>query len=190
MRYSPSYDDAVAFSMFRNKAYDESDEIIYAAFSSATESIDVAQAMFSMPLICNLNHFFDVCTFHEAPEYLQSLMTAAENGARVRILLSPYPIQNVENMIAMEIFNQEAAARGLSDRVEIRWFDDLLHAKNALIDEEFLIVGSQNLHHSAFGEGTGLSEYNIGTSDPDAIEQFQKMFEYFWERGALFTTEA
>lgn len=143
-----------------------------------------------MPMMCNLNHFFDVCTFAQAPEYLQSLMTAAENGAHVRILLSPYPIQNVENLIAMEIFNQEAAARGISDRVEIRWFDDLLHTKNALIDEEFLIIGSQNLHHSAFGEGGGLSEYNIGTSDPDAIEQFQKMFEYFWERGAPFTTKA
>ncbi|MFA9406229.1 MAG: phospholipase D-like domain-containing protein [Anaerolineales bacterium] len=190
MRYSPADDEATAISMFRNKEYDESDEMIYAAFSSATESIDVSQAMFSMPLICNLNHFFDVCTFNEAPEYLQSLMTAAENGARVRILLSPYPIQNVENLIAMEIFNQEAAARGISDRVEIRWFDDLLHTKNALIDEEFLIIGSQNLHHSAFGEGTGLSEYNIGTSDPDAIVQFQKMFDYFWERGAPFTTEA
>jgi len=188
MRYSPSYDEAVAFSMFRNIAHDESDEMIYAAFKSATESVDVAQAMFSMPFICNLNHFFDVCTFNEAPEYLQSLMTAAENGARIRIILSPYPIQNVENLIAMEIFNEEAAAQGISDQVEIRWFDDLLHAKNALIDDAFLIVGSQNLHHSAFGEGTGLSEYNLGTSDPGAIEQFQKMFEHFWDRAADYPT--
>ncbi len=40
------------------------------------------------------------------------------------------------------------------------------------------------------GEGEGLSEYNIGTSDPDTIDQFQKMFGYFWERGAPFTSNA
>ncbi len=106
------------------------------------------------------------------------------------MLLTPFPMQNFDNNIAMGIFNAEAVLRGVDDRVELRWFDDLLHAKTALIDEEFLIVGSQNLHYSAFGEGGGLSEYNIGTSDPDAIEQFQKMFEYYWERGAPFTTKA
>jgi phosphatidylserine/phosphatidylglycerophosphate/cardiolipin synthase-like enzyme len=182
MRFAPTEEDTVAFSMFRNKAYDESDQQLVAAFESATESVDIAQAMFSMPLYCNLNYFFDVCTFLQAPPYLRALMKAAENGAEVRVLLTPYPIQNVENNIAMEIFNAEAVRLGVDDHVELRWFDDLLHSKSALIDEEFLIIGSQNLHHSAFGEGTGLSEYNIGTSDPDAIKQFQQMYEYFWER--------
>ncbi len=190
MRFAPTEDDAVALSMFRNKTYDESDQQLVAAFGSATKSVDIAQAMFSMPMFCNLNYFFDVCTFQEAPPYLQALMKAAENGAEVRVLLTPFPIQNIDNNIAMGIFNAEAVLRGVDDRVELRWFDDLLHAKTALIDEEFLIVGSQNLHYSAFGEGGGLSEYNIGTSDPDAIEQFQKMFEYYWERGAPFTTKA
>ena len=189
MRFAPTAEDAVAFSMFRNKVYDESDQQIVAAFESATESVDIAQAMFSMPMYCNLNYFFDVCTFRQAPPYLKALMQAAENGAEVRVLLTPYPIQNIDNNIAMEIFNAEAVLRGLDDHVELRWFDDLLHAKTALIDNMFLIVGSQNLHYSAFGKGGGLSEYSIGTSDPDAIGQFQKMFEHFWERGAEFTTK-
>ncbi len=189
MRFAPTEDDAVALSMFRNQTYDESDQQLVAAFESATQSVDIAQAMFSMPMYCNLNYFFDVCTFQDAPPYLQALMQAAENGAEVRVLLTPFPIQNIDNNIAMEIFNAEAVLRGVDDRVELRWFDDLLHAKTAFIDDEFLIVGSQNLHYSAFGKGGGLSEYNIGTSDPDAIEQFQKMFEYFWERGAPFTSK-
>ena len=44
-------------------------------FASATESIEVAQAMFSMPLICNLNYFFQVCSFDQAlpAESLQGL---------------------------------------------------------------------------------------------------------------------
>jgi phosphatidylserine/phosphatidylglycerophosphate/cardiolipin synthase-like enzyme len=181
MRFYPTESDTTVFSMFRNQVYDESDQQVIAALGSATESLDIAQAMFSMPLVCNLNHFFDVCTFNEALPYMEAIMEAAENGAQVRILLTPYPIQIVENIIASQILLQEADARGLSDRVEVRYFSDLLHAKNALIDEEFLIVGSQNLHHSAFGEGEGLSEYNLGTSDPEAIAQFQRMFEYYWD---------
>ncbi|MFV1858581.1 MAG: phospholipase D family protein, partial [Anaerolineales bacterium] len=143
---------------------------------------DVAQAMFSMPLICNLNHFFEVCDFGQALPYMEALMDAAENGAKLRIVLTPYPIQNVENVIAMEIFNKEAAERGITRRVEIRMLDDLLHSKSALIDGEFVIVGSQNLHWSAFGKGVGLSEYSLGVSDPAAAEQYQRFFDYLWER--------
>ena len=183
MRYYPTEDDSVVFSMFRNRVYDEADRQIIETFASASDSIEIAQAMFSMPLICNLNYFYEVCSFDQAPSYMKSLMHAAENGARISILLMPYPIQSVENVIAMEIFSTEARSRGLEDRVELRFFDDLLHAKSALVDGAFLIIGSQNLHHSAFGTGKGLAEYSLGTSDPAAIAQFRRMFEHYWERG-------
>jgi phosphatidylserine/phosphatidylglycerophosphate/cardiolipin synthase-like enzyme len=183
MRFYQTGEDSVAFSMFRNSVYGESDEGLVATISSATESVDIAQAMFSMPMICNLNHFFDVCSYSQALPYMEALVDAAENGAHVRLLIQPYPSQSIENVIAMEIINKEALARGLDDRIEVRWFDDFLHAKNALIDDEFLIVGSQNMHYSAFGVPGGLAEYNLGTSDPDAIDQFKRMFEYYWSRG-------
>ena len=109
-------------------------------------------------------------------------MDAAENGADLRIVLTPYPIQSVENVIAMEIFNKEAAERGLIRNVEIRMLDDLLHSKSAMIDGEFVIVGSQNLHWSAFGEGNGLSEYSLGVEDPEAAEQYKRFFDFLWER--------
>ena len=97
-------------------------------------------------------------------------------------MLTPYPSQNIENVIAMEIFNAEAVERGIGSRVEIRMLDDLLHSKSALIDGEFVIVGSQNLHWSAFGIDNGLSEYSLGVGDPDAAEQYQLFFDYLWER--------
>ncbi len=182
MRYSPTNDEAIVFSMFRNQVYNEADQQLLAAYLSAEESIDLAQAMFSMPLICNLNHFFDVCDFGQALPYMEALMDAAENGAKLRILLTPYPIQSVENVIAMEIMNKEAAERGLLRRVEIRMLDDLLHSKSAMIDGEFVIVGSQNLHWSAYGEGQGLSEYSLGVGDPGAADQYQRFFDFLWER--------
>jgi phosphatidylserine/phosphatidylglycerophosphate/cardiolipin synthase-like enzyme len=182
MRYSLSDDEAIAFSMFRDRAYDEADQQLLAAYHAADESIDLAQAMFSMELICNLNHFFEVCDFGQAPPYMEALMDAAEKGVKLRIVLTPYPTQHIENIIAMEIFNKEAAERGLARRVEIRMLDDLLHSKSAIIDGEFVIVGSQNLHWSAFGVDRGWSEYNLGVGDLDAAEQYQSFFDYLWER--------
>jgi phosphatidylserine/phosphatidylglycerophosphate/cardiolipin synthase-like enzyme len=182
MRYSLADDDAFAFSMFRDQVYDEADQQLLAAFQAANESIDVAQAMFSMEFICNLNNFYEVCDFGQALPYMEALMDAAENGAELRIVLAPYPFQHIENVIAMEIFNKEAVVRGIADRVEIRMYDDLLHSKSALIDGEFVIVGSHNLHWSAFGEDKGLSEYSLGVGDPNAAEQYKRFFDYLWER--------
>lgn len=44
-----------------------------------------------------------------------------------------------------------------------------------------LTVGSQNLHHSAFGP-LGLSEYTLATSDAGAIAEYRRMFAFEWGR--------
>jgi phosphatidylserine/phosphatidylglycerophosphate/cardiolipin synthase-like enzyme len=182
MRYAPTADEAIVFSMFRNQVYDESDRQLVAAYRSAEKSIDLAQAVYSMPLICILNHFFEVCDFRQALPYMVALMEAAEKGAEVRIVLTPYPSQNIESVIAMEIFNKTAVERGVADRVEIRMLDGLLHSKSALIDGDFVIIGSQNLQWSAYGRDNGLSEYNLGVEDPAAAEQYQRFYNYLWDR--------
>jgi len=182
MRYYPTEGDTIALSMFRSNAHDEADRQIEAAFASANESIDILQAMFSMPLICNLNYFFDVCTFEHTLSYMKSLMEAVEtNGTSVRVLINAHPPQGIENMITKEIFEKEAKSRGLEDRVELRFFDGLVHAKNALIDDQFLFVGSHNLHYSALGDGNGLAEHSIGVTDTQATEEFMRLFEYYWQ---------
>ena len=50
-----------------------------------------------------------------------------------------------------------------------------------LIDQEFLIVGSQILHYISFGE-EGLLEFVVGSDDPEAIDLYLDMFDFFWER--------
>ena len=182
MRYALTDGDAIAFSMFRNQVYDEADQQLLAAYRAAEESIDLAQAVYSMPLICILNHFFEVCDFSQALPYMEALMDAVENGAEVRIVLTPYPTQNIESVVAMAIFNQAAVERGVAQRVEIRILDGLLHSKSALIDGEFLIIGSQNLQWIAYGKDYGLSEYSLGVEDPNAAEQYQRFFDYLWAR--------
>jgi phosphatidylserine/phosphatidylglycerophosphate/cardiolipin synthase-like enzyme len=69
----------------------------------------------------------------------------------------------------------------LEEFVEIRFFNFFFHAKTALIDQELLIVGSQNFHYSSWGDG-GLNEFGVATDDPEAIALYQKMFDYHWER--------
>ena len=49
-----------------------------------------------------------------------------------------------------------------------------------LVDDQMLIVGSQNLHYSAFGTGGGLTEFNLAVEDPQAVADFQALFEHVW----------
>ena len=48
-----------------------------------------------------------------------------------------------------------------------------------------LIIGSQNLHYSAWGE-KGLAEYSVTTDDPTAIAEYKAMFEEKWQDAVPF----
>ncbi len=182
LKYYLTDGDSTAFSLYRSKAYNEADKQIEAVLASATETIDAAHVNFTMPLICDLNLLYNICDFDDATPYLESLMIAAENGAQIRLLLKAEPIDGVESSVAITIMENEAEKRGVLDNFELRFFDGPMHPKSSLIDGEFLIVGSQNLHYSAFGDDGGLVEYSIGTDDPQAISDYQAMFNYYWDR--------
>ena len=81
----------------------------------------------------------------------------------------------------MQVIRDELTNQGLEDLVKVRFFKGRVHTKSALIDQEFLVVGSHNLHSSSWGEG-GLLEYGVATDDPEAINQYKQMFEYYWEQ--------
>ncbi len=168
--------------MYRSKDHDEADRIVESSLGAANNQVDAMHTMFAMEMVCDLNLLFELCDFREATEYLDGLMQAAENGAKIRLIIYPIPLNGIENSVAYDVFTQELENRGLRDQVEIRFLEELMHYKTALIDDEFLIVGSQNFHYSAYGQGEGLSEYSLGTSDRKAIEDYQRLFEYQWER--------
>jgi len=171
-----------AFALHRTDKFQESDITVPTAIASAQETLDVLQVNFTLPLICDLNLLFEVCDFRDALSYMQAIMDAIEtNNVKVRVLIKPGPIEAVESNIAVDAFRKELEKRGLSHLVEFRYFQDSVHAKSILIDDQFLLVGSQNFHYSAFGDGA-LTEFNIGTDDPDAIHDFKRFFDYHWER--------
>jgi cardiolipin synthase len=60
-----------------------------------------------------------------------------------------------------------------------------LHAKSTLIDNQLLIIGSQNMHYSSWGENA-LTEYGLTTDDPAAIQEYQALFETKWQEAVPF----
>jgi phosphatidylserine/phosphatidylglycerophosphate/cardiolipin synthase-like enzyme len=178
-----------AFALHRTAKFDESDAVVAATVASAEETLDVLQVNFTLAMICDLNVLFEVCDFRDALSYMEAMMEAIEtHQTKTRVLIKTGPIEAVESNIAVKAFRDALAAKGLSDLVEFRYFTGGVHAKAVLIDNQFLLVGSQNFHYSAFGENA-LTEFNIGTDDPDAIAAFKKFFEYHWERGTPIPEE-
>jgi len=179
-----------AFALYRSQKFNESDVIVSEAVFSAQNSLDVLQVNFTLNMICDLNVLLPICDVNDSPDYMSALLDAIElDQVKIRVLFKKEPIEVVENKIAMTEFRKALEERGLNDLVEFRYFNDSVHAKAVLIDDQFLIVGSQNFHYSAFGNGRGLAEFNIGTDDPYAIEKFKSFYDYHWEHGTPIPEE-
>jgi phosphatidylserine/phosphatidylglycerophosphate/cardiolipin synthase-like enzyme len=173
-----------AFSLNRNIIFKESDDVILAVLESAQESLDIFEVNFSLELICALDILNDnVCSYENALDYMEAIMASVEsNQTRVRVLVEKVNSNGMENRISAKEFSRELEKRGLSEFVEIKFFEGRMHAKAFLVDGEMLFIGSQNLHYSAWGEA-GLAEYNLATDDPRAVETFKTLFDYYWETG-------
>ena len=87
----------------------------------------------------------------------------------------------LENRVGIDMLYKELARLGLSDLVEVRFFNGRVHMKTVLIDHRLLFVGSQNFHYSSFASA-GLLEFVAATDSQTAIDEYQKMFEYYWEQ--------
>ena len=187
LKYYPADSQQNAFSLFRTLVYKEADETYAAVLGSAQSSIDAIHVNFSLELICMANLLIkDVCTFDNALPWMRAIVDAVEqNQVRVRVIVENANSNGLENRAAIQVLTDELKKRGLEDFVEIRFFNGRVHAKTALIDQELLIVGSQNFHYSSWGDG-GLNEFGVATDDPEAIALYQKMFDYQWERAIPF----
>ena len=172
-----------AFSLYRSKVHDAADIQTVEALRAARETIDVIQVNFTLDLICNLNILFNICPVEISPDYMPALIEAAENGAKVRVLIKPSPFEGIENNVAIDALDQSLLELGLQDQIEIRFYEGDMHPKVALIDDKILIVGSQNFHYSAFGSGGGLNEFSFVVEDEQAVDDFSRTFEFMWDQG-------
>ncbi len=183
--YRPTTEDDVAFSLLRTYNRPESDEALTALLRSAQETIDIFEVNFSLKAYCVLGIIMeDFCTVDDSLPYMQALLdTMEKNGVHIRVLTTDVNMNGIENSVAIETFRKELARRGLSDLAEFRYYTGRMHTKAFVVDGQFLVVGSQNFHYSAWGDGSGLVEYNLATDSPAAIADFRRAFDYYWKQG-------
>jgi phosphatidylserine/phosphatidylglycerophosphate/cardiolipin synthase-like enzyme len=77
------------------------------------------------------------------------------------------------------------AVVGLSDMVRVLK-SPYVHAKNILIDDRYLLVGSMNLSTNAIDNNREIS---IISTDTEVIDDFQRQFEYDWEEAVSLLSE-
>jgi hypothetical protein len=182
--YHPMSENDIAFSLLRTPKRPESDKAIEALIRSTKDTLDIFEVNFSLKAQCAIGAVMDgFCTFDDALPYMQALLDAIEkNGVKIRVLVTDVNMNGIENSVAIKVFMEELAKRGLDDQAEFRYYTGRMHTKAFLADEKLLVVGSQNFHYSAWGDGKGLAEYNVVTDNPEAIVEFKNLFEYRWEQ--------
>jgi hypothetical protein len=175
------------FSFFRTHQSNEqeADQAVEAALGATQKSVAVMQVNFQSPRFFDCVSGSDFNFEKDAPEYMKGLRDAVvENQGDIdlRLLFSP-PDEYQREMTecGIRLFLDELGT--MRDVAKIKWFNESSHAKTVLIDEKFLIVGSQNWEFAAFGEG-GLAEYSLGVEDQLAARDYLSYFNNFWENKA------
>jgi cardiolipin synthase len=90
-------------------------------------------------------------------------------------------MNGMENRAGIRWLMKQVEGTGKEDNIDLRFSGNKMHNKAMLIDKEFLSVGSQNFHYSAWGSPS-LTEYNIATDDPQAVKEFLTEYEYWWDQ--------
>lgn len=182
LKYYLPDDNADAVALYRTSVYKEADIAYEVALSSAQNTIDVIHVNFTAEVICDLNLIVhDICTFDNALPYAHSIFGAMEkNGANVRVIFEGSGGNGLENLSNVYILLNEAKKRGLEDHLQMRIFNGRVHAKSVLIDDQLLIIGSQNFHYSSIYDG-GVAEFIAVTDDPGALATYESMFEDYWQ---------
>ena len=186
--YIPPEANSRFFSLYRSEKYLEGDTFIAAALGNAQESIDMIHVNFSLEMYCMLDLVLpNLCTSNDVLPWMEAIIQAVEtNKTHVRAIVENTSSNGQENRIGAQTLMDELARRGYDGYVEIRFYNGKLHAKSTLIDNQLLIIGSQNMHYSSWGEGRGLTEHSLVTSDPEAIAEYQRLFEVKWAEASPF----
>lgn len=186
LRFYPATaeNETAAFALHHTYRHLEADEALLAAIGAAQESIILFEVNFSLSTPCIiLAQIGDYCTGADfAPVYMLALRDAIlNNDVHVSVMMEESAMNGIENRTGIRWLTRQLEGTGKEGNLDLRFSGHKMHTKAVLVDEAFLFVGSQNFHYSAWGPNS-LTEYNIGTDDPQAIAQFSAEFDYWWER--------
>lgn len=188
--FVPQGDD-IALPLYRDHFEKTADVAVQTAIESALTQVYVLQNRMGVP------GETDVSQYKEGEEWLSyadALLKEALENTDVRILISKenfnlnyYNIPSMKNFVAQ--YHQDCGSPNYQNCVQkdekdlIRFYhpsENLtsppgLHTKAFMIDEEFLVIGSQNFDHSAFGDNDDdldLAEYSVGIENDTIISNF------------------
>lgn len=166
----------IVFSLFRDNINKTSDMAIVAAMNASSSNINIIQDRF-------VNGFVAVT------QYARAILDALKSQVYVNLIISG----NLETL--------DLSTEGICDLkkrlrnedpdklqyFEARYSDFDVHTKSLLIDDSFLIVGSQNFDRSAWGDfnvDLDLAEYNLAIDSSlnsnNAANEFSSYFTDEW----------
>ncbi len=181
--YPAAENDHAAFALHHTLAHLESDEALLAAMGAARKSIDLFEVNFSLNTPCLvLAQISEYCLSDEfAPVYMLALRDAVlDNDVQIRVMMEETAMNGIENRAGILWLYNHLAGEGKEENLDLRFSSNKMHNKAMLVDKEFLSVGSQNFHYSAWGSPS-LTEYNLATDDPEAVKEFLTEYEYWWD---------
>lgn len=180
-------DDDIVLPLLRDHYNKTADTAIAAAIASATDEVLVMQNRVGVP------GAYIVPLYDENGwlPYAEALIEASHNpNTKIHIIVSgdyqsiDYNSNSMLNFLKR--YYDEGGTQDSWDLVRYYRADGYapkLHAKVFLVDGDFLVVGSQNFDHSAFGENTDefdLVEYSVGIEKgTDVDDPVSAMQEYF-----------
>ncbi len=169
------------FSLYRDRRDKTSDNAILAALNAASATIDLTQTSFTSDV------------FGTKLPFEPALETAIrDRNVTVRLLMgSGEDIHRLtldgNRRVTLRLWKALGSA---ADKFQVQMYatgaSGNTHAKALAIDGQFLIVGSQNWDHAAWGSGgVDLAEYNLGLDGGlmgthPAIQSYQTYFEQEW----------
>ncbi len=185
--FVPAGGQDTSFSLLRTYDHPEADTFVSTALKNATQTIDMMQVNFSLDFYCMADLIFPgICNFDSALPYMTAMMEAIERDhVHVRVMMENSNSNGLENRAAGQVFLDELKRRGLDQYVELRFYNGKVHAKSTLVDGELLMIGSMNMHYSSWG-ANALAEYVVTTSNQQAIDEYEKMYETKWAEAVPF----
>lgn len=185
VRHAVSSGTARAFLLYRRAGDRLADRAIENLFTAAQSQIDLMEADFSSSVPCWLAYVNPTgCESDTFPVYMTALLDAMERGVHVRLLTVNYGYGAYANRAGIALMRDEAKKRGLEKFFDARYVKFDMHTKAFTVDHRVVVAGSSNMHFSSWSL-YGLSEANLATSDPAAVQEQEDSFEEVWNKESV-----
>jgi phosphatidylserine/phosphatidylglycerophosphate/cardiolipin synthase-like enzyme len=190
--FKPTGDDIV-LPLYRDHNDKTADVAVQDAIKSASQQIYILQNRFGVPGFYYPFPYFE----NGLLGYANGILNNPNNPIEVRIIVSQdsanrrYNVNSIVNFLDLyeNLYSERDIFRFYAPNGYTR-NPPGLHTKSFMIDEEFLVIGSQNFDHSAFGSNDNdldLVEYSIGIESESIISDVanseneeDEYFETIW----------